>query len=68
MMILCLAEYDDLYLNQLKNSIAYCVTRIPCPPKGYCNPSCGLQRFCKLLQTAYSEVCEEESRRHGTKA
>lgn len=67
-MILRLPEYDDSYISKLKISIGHSIIRIPCPPNGYCNPTCGLWRYCKLLQTAYSEACEEESKRNGTKA
>lgn len=66
-MILRLNEYDDLYLKQLENSIAYCLTRITCPPRGYCDSTCGLHQFCELLKTAYDDVCQEEFKRNGTK-
>lgn len=62
-MILHLDKYDDLYLNQLGISIAHCLTRIPCPPRGYCD----LDQFCNLLQLAYIDVRQEESKRNGTK-
>nr|DAS20635.1 MAG TPA: MDM2-binding [Caudoviricetes sp.] len=55
-MILHLDKYDDLYLNQLGISIAHCLTRIPCPPRGYFNSTCGLYQFCNLLQLAYIDV------------
>lgn len=66
-MILHLDKYDDLYLNQLENSIAHCLTEIPCPPRGYCDSACGLQQFCKLLKAAYDDVCQEGFKRNGTK-
>lgn len=65
-MILFLSKYDDLYLEQLKTSIGYALTRIPCPPNGYCGPTCGLQPFCGLLNNAYADICQEESKRNGT--
>ena len=66
-MILHLDKYDDLYLNQLEISIAHCLTRIPCPHRGYCDSTCGLQRFCKLLKAAYDDVYQEESKRNAKK-
>lgn len=66
-MIIRIDEYDDLYLKQLEISIAYFLTRLPCPPSGYCDSTCGLQQFCKSLKTAYDNVCQEESKRNGTK-
>lgn len=62
-MILFLSKYDDLYLEQLKTSIGYCLGRIPCPPDSYC----GIQSFCGLLSNAYADICQEESKRNGTK-
>lgn len=66
-MILYLDKYDDLYLKQLEISIAHCLTRIPCPPRGYCDSTCSLQQFCKLLKAAY-DVCQEEFKRNGTES
>ena len=66
-MSLHLDKYDDLYLKQLENSIAHCIIKIPCPPSGCCDSTCGLQRFCKLLKAAYNDVRQEESKRNGTK-
>lgn len=66
-MILHLDKYDDVYLNQLRISIAYCLTGIPCPPRGYCDSTCGLHQFCNFMQLAYIDVVEEESKRNGTK-
>lgn len=66
-MILHLEKYDDLYLNQLGISIAHCLTRIPCPPRGYCDSTCGLYQFCNSMQLAYIDVRQEESKRNGTK-
>ena len=67
-MVLHLTEYDDLYIKQLRISIGHAIIRVPCPPNGYCNDTCGLRPFCILLKHVYSEVCEEESKRNGTKA
>ena len=67
-MILYITKYDDLYLEQLKTAIGYMITRIPCPPNAYCDGGCGLKSFCKLLNNAYGDICQEESKRNGTKA
>lgn len=61
-----LSKYDDLYLKQLEVAIRYSLVRIPCPPRGYCDSTCGLQQFCKLLKAAYDDVCQEEYNRNGT--
>ena len=65
-MILHLDKYDDLYLGQLKTSIANAHIKILCPPGGYCDSACGLNQFCEALQVAYIDVCQEESKRNGT--
>lgn len=66
-MILRLDGYDDLYIKQLIEFFGKEMVNIPCQFRGYCDSSCGMILFCKLLQVAYSEVCEEEYKRHGTK-
>lgn len=66
-MILRLDGYDDLYIKQLIGFFGKEIVNIPCPSRGYCDSSCGVRRFCKLLQVAYSEVWQEESKRNGTK-
>lgn len=64
-MILRLDEYDDLYIEQLIGFFGKEIVNIPCPSRGYCDSSCGVRRFCKLLQGVYSEVCQEKSKRYG---
>lgn len=66
-MILHLDKYDDLYLDKLKIFINHCIVGIPCPNIRYCDSACGLNQFCELLQVAYIDVCQEESKRNGTK-
>jgi hypothetical protein len=66
-MILHLDKYDDLYLGQLKTSIANAHIKILCPPGGYCDSTCCLQELCELLTAAYNDVCQEESKRNATK-
>lgn len=53
-MIHHLDKYDDLYLAKLKNFISHCITGTPCPNIRYCD-------------SAYIDVCQEESKRNGTK-
>ena len=65
-MILRLDGYDDLY-KTVNRIFVKEIVNIPCPYSGYCDSSCGLRRFCKLLQVAYSEILQEESKRNGTK-
>ena len=65
-MILRLDEYDDLY-KAVNRIFGKEIVNILCPSRGYCDYSCGVRRFCKILQVAYSEVWQEESKRNGTK-
>lgn len=62
-MIHHLDKYDDLYLAKLKNFISHCITGTPCPNIRYYD----LNQFCESLQVAYIDVCQEESKRNGTK-
>lgn len=66
-MILRLDECNDLYLNKLRKFIGRCIVEIPCPPAGHCDSECGMRLFCNILQAAYAEICQEESKRNGTK-
>lgn len=66
-MFLRLDGYDDLYIKQLIEFFGNEIVNIPCPYRGYCDPSCGLRRFCKLLQFAFNEVCQEKYKRNVTK-
>ena len=66
-MILRLDGYDDLY-KTTNRIFGKEIVNIPCCSyRGYCDPSCGVRRFCKLLQVAFNEVCHEEYKRNGTK-
>ena len=66
-MILRLDGYDDLYLNKLRKQIGRYIVEIPCPSLGYCDSECGIRQLCAILQCAYREVYQEESKRNGTK-
>lgn len=66
-MILRLDGYDDLYIKQLMDFLCKEIVNIPCPYRGYCDPSCGVRRFCILLDIAFNEVCQEKYKRNGTK-
>lgn len=66
-MILRLDGYDDLYLKKLRKQIGRYIVEIPCPSAGYCDSKCGIRQLCTILQCAYGEVCQGESKCNGTK-